>query len=204
MATLFCVLNNLFPYKGYKFCVKKCKKEVLIGLRSRRKCGICPSCGKRCSNVETDYERTVRDLDLAGHKCFLSIPQKKIRCKCGYRGLEQLDFVAKSRRVTKRMETYIVSLCEKMSLKDVAEITDLNWKTVRLIDKEYVKSLLPDISTLDIRRIAIDEIAIMKGHRYLTIIRDYDTGIALKIVFGRTYEATAEALRGYSTISAMA
>jgi transposase len=189
------MLGILFPYKGYKIFAEKVENErILLGLKSRRLCGICPSCGKRCRNVETEYERTVRDLDLAGKPCYIEFKQKKIRCKCGYRGLEKLDFVAKSRRVTKRMEAYVVSLCEKMSLKDVARVTGLNWKTVRVIDKEFVKSLLPDINNLEIRRIAIDEIAVMKGHKYVTIIRDYDSGVVLKIFFGRKYVDTKKAL----------
>lgn len=194
METLYSVLRNLFPYEGYKFSVFENGNRILIGLKSRRKCGICPSCGKRCRNVETEYERTVRDLDLAQRQCYLLLKQKKLRCSCGYRGLERLDFISKSRRVTMRMETYVVSLAEKMSLKEVAEIVRLDWKAVKNIDREYIRSLLPNISTLEIKRIAIDEIAIMKGHKYFTIIRDYDTGIAIKIVFGRTYEETAKAL----------
>lgn len=194
METLYSVLRNLFPFQGYKFSVLENKNDILVGLKSRRKCGICPSCGKRCRNVETEYERTVRDLDIATNKCFLRFSQKKISCKCGYRGVEKLDFVTKSCRVTTRMENYVVSLCEKMSLKDVSNITRLNWKTVKNIDRDYIRSLLPNIKMLDITRIAIDEIAIMKGHKYFTIIRDYDTGVAIKIFFGRAYEETANAL----------
>lgn len=194
MLSLNVFLKNLFPFKGYKFCVLECENRVVLELKSRRNCGICPSCNKRTSNVETEYERKVRDLNLAELKCYIKFTQKKIRCKCGYRGLEKLDFVAKSRRVTKRMEAYIVSLCEKTSLKEVAEVVDLNWKTVKFIDYNYIKSLLPKISEMKIKRIAIDEIAIMKGHKYLTIIRDYDTGIAIKIAIGRTYEVTSNAL----------
>ncbi|MEA3515203.1 MAG: ISL3 family transposase [Nanoarchaeota archaeon] len=194
MIPLHSVLRNLFPFKGYKVFVFENEKSIFLELKSCRKCGICPCCNKRTSNVEAEYERTVRDLDLGERQCYLTFSQKKIRCICGYRGLEKLDFVEKSRRVTKRMETYIVSLCEKMSLKEVTEIVNLNWKTVKSIDHEYIKSLLPKISELDIRRIAIDEIAIMKGHKYLTIIRDYDTGIAIKITLGRNYEAISRAL----------
>lgn len=194
MLSLNVFLKNLFPFKGYKFCVLECENHVVLELKSRRKCGICPSCDKRTSNVEAEYERRVRDLDLAELKCYLKFTQKKIRCKCGYRGLEKLDFVAKSRRVTKRMEAYIVSLCEKTSLKEAAEIVDLDWKTVKSIDYNYIKSLIPKISEMKIKRIAIDEIAIMKGHKYLTIIRDYDTGVAIKIDIGRTYEVTSNAL----------
>jgi transposase len=194
METLISLLNNLFPYKGYKFFVKKNKNDILIGLKSRRKGGICPSCGKRCSSVETDFVRIIRDLDLAGHHCFLEVPQKKIRCSCGYRGLEKLDFVSKSRRVTKRFETTIASFCEMASLKEVAERFKLDWKTVKEIDRAFIKALLPKISTLNVTRIAIDEIAIMKGHKYLTIIRDYDSGIPIKMVLGRGYEEVLQAL----------
>ncbi len=194
METLFRVLNNLFPYKGYKYFVVKNEKDILIGLKSCRKCGICPHCGKRCSSVETDFVRTVRDLDLADHHCFLEVPQKKIRCSCGYRGLKKLDFVSKSRRVTKRLETIVASFCEIASLKEVAERFKLDWKTVKEIDKTFIKALLPKISELDIKRIAIDEIAIMKGHKYLTIIRDYDTGVTIKMVLGRGYEEVLKAL----------
>lgn len=194
METLSCILTNLFPYKGYKFYVKKNEIDILVSLKSRRKCGICPHCGKRCSNMETDYTRTVRDLDLAAHHCFLEIPQKKIRCKCGYRGLEELDFVSKSRRVTKRLETTVANFCEIASLKEVAERFKLDWKTVKEIDRAFIKALLPKISELDIRRIAIDEIAIMKGHKYLTIIRDYDSGVTIKMVLGRGYEEVFNAL----------
>ena len=194
METLNSLLKNLFPYKGYKLSVLERGNRILLGLQSRRKTGDCPLCGKRCRCVETEFERTVRDLDLAGTPCFLRVKQKKIHCRCGYRGLEELNFLAKFRRVTKRMETYVVSLAEKMTLKDVAGITGLNWKTVKEIDREYIRSLLPTIETVNIRRIAIDEIAIMKGHKYFTIIRDYDSGIVITIEFGRAYKEVAEAL----------
>src|SRR3989338_1482669 len=199
METLNSVLRNLFPFKGYKFVVLESKNVLLIGLKSRRKCGICPSCSKRCSNVETEYERRIRDIDTAQHKCYLVLKEKKIRCNCGYRGMEKLDFVSKSRRVTTRMETYIVSLAEQMCLKAVAEATRLDWKTVKQIDRDYIKTLLPEIFKLELRRIAIDEIAIMKGHKYFTILRDYDTGIAILILFGRRYETLANGLATLGT-----
>ena len=144
--------------------------------------------------MEMVYERTIRDLDMAGKHCFVQFLQKKLRCKCGYRGTEKLDFVSKSHRVTVRMETFVASLCEKMCLKDASIVSGLNWKTVKEVDREYIKKLLPDISTLHITRIAMDEIAIMKGHKYVTIIRDYDTGIVIKIVLGRAYEPVRDAL----------
>jgi transposase len=191
---MFSLIRNLFNFKRYKSFLLSFKNDVIIGLKSRRKTGICPKCGKRCSCVEQHYRRQIRDLDMCSKKCFLVFDEKKIRCKCGYRGIEKLDFVSKSSRVTSRMENFVVTLCELMSIKDVAKITKLDWKTVKEIDFYYLKSMLPDISKLNVTRIAIDEIAIMKGHKYFTIIRDYDTGIVLKIGFGRAYQDVVHAL----------
>ncbi len=197
MTTLTTLVKNLFPFKGYKVYVFKTEEDVNLRLISRRKCGICPACNKRCSNVEAEYERTVRDLDLAHKKCYLTFFEKKIQCACGYRGLEKNNITDKFSRVTKRMATYVASLCEGMSIKDVSNTTKLNWKTVKNIDVTYIKAMLPDISKLEIRRIAIDEIAIMKGHKYFSIIRDYDTGVTIKIVIGRGYE---EVLAGLNNL----
>ncbi len=194
MITHKSFLRNLFPFKGFKVFLLEAEKDVLIGLISRRKTGTCPRCGKRCSNVEHLYKRVIRDLDLAEHKCYLRFSQKKIRCKCGYRGLEKLDFIDKSKRVTTRLAQRVADDCEEASLKEVARRYSLNWKTVKEIDRAYIKTLLPKADSLDIKRLAIDEIAIMKGHKYFTIIRDYDTGVAVKILFGRGYEETSNSL----------
>jgi transposase len=194
MTTLTTLLKELFPFQGYKISLLETKNRIVIGMESLHKGGICPKCGKRCLCLEEEYERLVRDLDMCSTKCFLHFWQKKIRCSCGYRGNEKLDFLAKYDRVTKRLASLVAIDCEEATIKEVARRYTLNWKTVKEIDREHIKTLLPKIETLKIRRLAIDEIAIMKGHKYFTVIRDYDSGVAIKIIFGRGYEETYSAL----------
>ncbi len=110
--------------------------------------------------------------------------------------MEQLDFVTRYDRVTARLAAVVAQDCEEASLKEVARRHNLDWKTVKEIDRAHIKTLLPKLDNLQIRRLAIDEIAIMKGHKYFTVIRDYDSGVAVKIFFGRGYEETAKALAG--------
>jgi transposase len=105
-----------------------------------------------------------------------------------------LDFIAPYDRITKRLSDKVAEDCEEATIKEVAKRYRLDWKTVKEIDKEHIKTFLPKISELQIKRIAIDEIAIMKGHKYFTIIRDYDSGVAIKILFGRGFEETFKAL----------
>ena len=170
------------------------EKDILIGLESRRTTGTCPTCSRMCLTIEHEHQRIVRDMDLADSKCYLSFKQKKIRCSCSYRGMEKLNFIAKYDRVTSRLANKVAQDCEEACLKEVARRYKLDWKTVKEIDREHIKSLLPEIGKLQIRRLAIDEIAIMKGHKYFTVIRDYDSGVAIKIFFGRGYDETAKAL----------
>lgn len=194
MTTLSVFLKSLFPFKGFKPCVLKLESDIIIGLESLRLTGTCPKCGNLCRNIECEYERLIRDLNLAERECYLRFKQKKIRCKCGFRGLEKLDFVAKYDRVTTRLAAKVAKDCEEATLKEVARRHNLDWKTVKEIDRAHIKTLLPEIGNLQIRRLAIDEIAIMKCHKYFTVIRDYDSGVAVKIFFGRGYEETASAL----------
>jgi transposase len=52
----------------------------------------------------------------------------------------------------------------------------LNWKTVKDIDKYYLEREhgQPDLNGL--RILAVDEISVRKGHRYLTVVLDYLSG----------------------------
>jgi len=194
MATLTLLLRSLYPFKGYKPVVLDIQNDITIGLEQHRRTGTCPKCGRWCSQIEAEYLRRIRDLDLAGCKCYLQFYQKKIRCSCGYRGPEKIHFVGKYNRVSARLAAQVARDCEEASLKEIARRYRLDWKTVKEIDREHIKSLLPEVEMIRARRLAIDEIAIMKGHKYLTVIRDYDSGVALKIFFGRSYEETADAL----------
>lgn len=85
--------------------------------------------------------------------------------------MEKLDFVAKYDRVTARLAAKVTQDYEEASLKEVARRYSLDWKTVKEIDREYIKTLLPEINNLQIKRLAVDEIAIMKWHKYFTVMR---------------------------------
>jgi transposase len=79
-------------------------------------------------------------------------------------------------RVTRRLANYVYQLCRMLTVSDVARHLGLNWKTVKDIDKYYLEREYgqPDLNGL--RILAVDEISIRKGHRYLTVVMDYLTG----------------------------
>ncbi len=75
-----------------------------------------------------------------------------------------------------------------MTISDVSILTGLNWKTVKDIDKYYIKQRLVGIEALFLRRLGIDEVAYEKGHKYLTVVRDLDLNRVIWIGIDRKKE----------------
>lgn len=184
------LFRNLFDFRGYKLCdLHESEDEVTLVLDRTRTTADCPECGKRCSSIEDTYTRRIRDLDLGTKQCFLLFAERKIRCRCGYRGVEQLDFVDKYSPYTKRFEAYVSMLCEKMTITDAASVAEIDWKAAKRIDKKYLSRLVTGLEDLNPKRLGIDEIAYEKGHRYLTVVRDLDIGRVIWIGETRRKEA---------------
>jgi transposase len=129
----------------------------------------------------------VRDIDFRD-KCILVFPQAKIRCTCGYRGVESLDFIDKHTLCTKRFEESVFFLCQKMSIKDAAQLSKLDWKTVKNIDKKHLQQLVVPLSEYTPERIGVDEISYEKGHKYLTVVMDLDLKKVIWVGRGRKKE----------------
>jgi len=118
----------------------------------------------------------------------LHFVQYKICCPCGYRGIEQLEFVDKYSCYSIAFEQYVAMLCEKMSLSDVAGIVKIDWKAVKQIDKKYLAKNKIGLEYANPTRIGVDEVAHQKGHKYLTVVRDIDAHGVIWIGEGRKKE----------------
>ncbi len=183
------IIRKVYSYKGYRISQTfLTKQELLILLRKRRKTGICPKCKVHCRRVESESERTIRDLDIADRRVMVTFTESKIVCKCGYRGIECLDFVDKYSFYTKRFEEYAALLCGKMTNKSVAEVCRINWKTVKSIDKKHLSQMKVGLGELSPKGIGVDEVAYEKGQKYLTIVRELEHNRVIWIGIGRKKE----------------
>ena len=169
--------NNLFAFEDYKVCGVSVEKDnVLVNLSKRRKTGICPCCERRCKVVEA-FQRKVRDLSVSGRDCYLELQTYHVSCKCGYYGMEKLDFLDKYSRYTNRFVQYVAELCKTMSLVDVSNAAHIDWKTAKRIDLLELEKLVTSLEKVNPIGIGIDEIAYEKGHKYLTVVREVGGGV---------------------------
>lgn len=94
--------------------------------------------------------------------------------KCGKVKSEKIDWIADNPFYTKRFAFYVGRRCRASSIKDVAKELKLNWKTVKSLEKQYMKEQLRRSGKIRPRAIGIDEISVRKGHNYRIVVSDLE------------------------------
>jgi transposase len=176
-------IAKYFPFMRVKITEQNVHHEdarsALIKLEpDERYRPICHLCGSPAATVHSrGHRRLIRDLNMASTQLWLQVEYRKIWCNyCGGTRVEQLSFAAAGKRVTNRLARYIHELCRFMTLKEVAEHLDLDPRTVKEIDKQYLREDFSRCDYAGLRVLMIDEIAVRRGHCYMTVIVDYFTG----------------------------
>lgn len=184
-------LTRLLGFGEYQVvCLEEETEEtVTLFIEPVHPLPICSECGQGCLFVHSTEERTVRHLDAFHRRCYLRFAVRFVRCsRCGLR-VESNALVAPRKRSTKAFRRYVGSLCQLLPNSQVAEHVGMSEDTVRSIDLEYLAETYPPPDLQKLRRLAIDEIAYRKGHKYLTVVLDYETGEVIWTGEGRS-EAT--------------
>jgi len=142
---------------------------------------ICWKCGQKASGIHTWTRRKIRDLNFGTAQTWITCLYRKVFCPhCHGIHIENLNLFHPHLRVTNRLAFYIHQLCCVMTVSEVSRHLNLDWKTVKKIDKFYLERDYgqPDLS--DLKILAVDEISMRKGQNYLTVVLDFMTG---RVVF---------------------
>jgi transposase len=73
---------------------------------------------------------------------------------------------------TKRFAFYVGRRCRDASIQDIARELHLDWKTVKSLEKQYMREQLRRVGLPGPKVIGIDEISIRKGHTYRIVVSD--------------------------------
>jgi len=87
---------------------------------------------------------------------------------------EKLDFLANNPFYTKRFGFYVGKRCSTSTVKDVAQELHLDRKTVKELEKQYMREKLRRAGKPNPKVIGIDEISIRKGHIYRIVVSDLE------------------------------
>jgi transposase len=158
----------------------------------------CPTCGGITKSIHQNHWRTIHDLPWSEKTVLLKINRRQFKChKCNKVFSEKLDFVEKNKAYTKRLAVDIVQQVLDSNIHSVAGRNDLSDEEVESMLKGQVSPIL-NINLNQVRRLGIDEIALVKGQgNYLAVLVDLDTHKPIEIVKSRRTEEIREVLIGW-------
>jgi transposase len=173
-----------FPFRRIKIInqsvdpgATKASIELLPHMRFKP---VCYRCGHKADITHSWAKRRVRDLNLAIAEVWLDCHYRKLYCPvCRRISVEDLELFDPYIRVTRRLAYYVYQLCQVMTVTEVANHLNLDWKTVKAIDKKFLEQRYsqPDLDGLQV--LAVDEISVRRGHKYLTVVLDHLSGRVL-------------------------
>lgn len=157
----------------------------------------CPGCGQENVAVYGERDREIAGLPVGRMRLVLHVTIHRIYCPgCSTSHYEQMPFLpSPTARVTRQMERTILEMRREMSISAVADHFGLSWHTVKNIEKRALGRKYAKVRLKDVRRIGIDEIHVFRhaqaDEKYVTVVRDIDTGAVLEVARGKGEAALA-------------
>ncbi len=173
------------------------------------RCAVCGSRPVESFPVEREVikrgqePREFRALPLGSKPTMLQLGVQRVECRaCQSLRQVAVDFAPPRCHYTHSFARYVLELSQLMTLQDVvrprgsrrvARHLHVAWDLVKAIPMKYLQKHYAKPRLRDLRRIAIDEIAVAKGRRYQTLVMDLDSGAIVYVGEGRG----ADALDGF-------
>src|SRR6516165_10609123 len=150
----------------------------------------CSACGSREVAHRGHAERHFLALPIGTRKTSVVLPIPRVECRtCGRVRQVKVPFADQRRSYTKSFERYVLELSRRMTIKDVAHHLDVGWDLVKDIQKRDLSRRFAKPKLKHLRAIAIDEIAVARGHRYLTVVLDLESGAVVFVGDGKGADA---------------
>ena len=163
---------------------KNNKVNVYVHTHSDNLC--CPCC-MSCDIIRRGtVMRNIRSVPIGMKEVILKVTIQRVFCKkCNTLRQERLSFVRDRCQYTSTFEQYVIELCRIATLEDVSNHLHVSWDTVKDIQKRYLYNHYSKPDITGVRHIGIDEFAVRKGHKYMSIVACLDTGRILWIGDGK-------------------
>lgn len=155
---------------------------------ARRRCGRCGRRGPWFDRGEGT--RRWRGLDVGTLAVWLEADAPRVNCAVHGPTVIQVPWARHAVGHTRDFDDTVAWLATQCSKTAVVELMRIAWRTVGAIVARVSADIDARVDRLaGLRRIGIDEISYKRGHRYLTVVVDHDTGALVWAAAGRD-EAT--------------
>lgn len=176
------ILNFVEPYKSFVYKKvrwadpeTKTEIEVLIEPRANSR-GICSGCGCRAPGYDHLAERRFEFVPLWQIAVYFVYIMRRVDCpNCGVK-VEQVPWCDGKNQLTTTYRWFLAGWAKRLSWKGVADAFDTTWQNVFRSVKHVVSWGLTHRELEGIEAIGVDEVQWQKGHKYLTLVYQIDSG----------------------------
>lgn len=163
------------------------KNIVIFKVKTKREHIRCSCCGSRDFIRQGSKLRDFRAPPTGRKKVMIRAQIQRLKCRqCGKVLQENIEFADQKKTYTKGFERYINDLCRVMTIQDVSRISGVGWDTVRRIEQSWLQKHYSKPKIKGVRYIDIDEFAVQKGHKYMTVVMDLESSRVLFVGEGNS------------------
>jgi transposase len=90
--------------------------------------------------------------------------------------VEAVPFARPGARHTRAFDQLVCALAQQLAKTPLTRLLRIGWRTVGRICARVLRERLTPVRFDGLRRIGIDEVSYRRGHRYLTLVLDHDSG----------------------------
>jgi transposase len=164
------------------------EEVVVVHVRPRRSTKRrCGRCGKRAPGYDQgEGRRRWRCLDLGTVRCLLESDSPRVNCPAHGPTVAQVPWARHGAGHTYAFDDAVAWLVTHTPKSAVVELMRVAWRTVgSIVDRVVADGRAAHDPFAGLVRIGIDEISYKRGHRYLTVVVDHDSGRLVWAAVGR-------------------
>ena len=152
----------------------------------------CPHCGAEHQAVHDTQEREWRHLNFFQFEAYIHAKVPRVRCdRCAKTTQVPVPWARPQSGFTQLMEALIVTLCQAMTVRQVAQLLRVSHMRVWRTLDYYVDGARAQEDFSAVTSIGLDETAARRGHHYISLFHDLDARRLLFACAGRKADVVA-------------
>lgn len=189
MSTSF--LYHAFGLHGYTYARQSfVAGGIVFRVKPKAKLIRCPACCSFKVTRRGKAFRKLRAVPIGFKSVWLEVETPRVECQaCGCIRLIDIGIADPRRQYTKAFERFALALTRVMTIKDAARLLGIGWDSAKDIFKRHLKKRFGKPRLSNLKYIAIDEISVRRGHKYVTLVMDLKSGAVVFVGDGKGAEA---------------
>jgi transposase len=185
------LLYHRFGIVGYHYVCQNFEPGITtFRIEQPRERLRCSHCRSEEVWAQGGMERNFRALPIGKQPTFINFKVPRVLCfSCGKVRQVKIAFADPKKHYTHAFERYAIDLSRLMNIQDVADHLVIGWDTIKEIQAKYLQRRFGKPKLHKLKQIAIDEINVGKGHRYLTLVLDLLSGAVVFVGDGKGVDA---------------